>query len=178
MSRPRVAAAWLVALGGMVAMAGLSRVPYAAHPDADAVLRLSWRIRGEALAECAALSPEELARLPVHMQNPEACQRRGRSYRLRAWIDGAPVVDRVMAPAGVRGDRPLYVFEEVSMPPGTHGARVTFEPVAVDYPAPSGESGLSWSGTLQVGPRGVALVTLDRDAAGVERLELRAEPPG
>ena len=177
MSRPRTAAAWLGALGLTFVMAGLSRVPYAAHPDPDAVLRLSWRIRGEALAECAVLSAEELARLPVHMRNPEACQRRGRSYRLRAWIDGVPIVDRVMAPAGVRGDRPLYVFEEAPIPPGTHTTRVTFEPVAVDSVA-SGNAGPSWSGTLRVGPRDVALITLGRDATGAERLELRIEPSG
>lgn len=193
MTAPGGALRKTLALAGGVAavllVAGLSRVPYTAHDDPDALLRLSWRIQGNAVEACRALGTEEMEELPVHMRNPDACQRRGRSYRLRVWTDGRILVDRVVEPSGARGDRPVYVFDEAPLSPGRHELRVVFEPLAqpgetgsadpserTEPVEPAGEA-LRYEDTVEVGAGEVVLVTLRTDGAGSDRLEARTSLP-
>lgn len=187
MKGPHQALRKALALGGAVAavllVAALSRVPYTAHEDPDALLRLSWRIQGDAVEACRALSADEMEELPVHMRNPEACQRRGRSYRLRLWTDGNLLVDRVVEPSGARGDRPLYVFHEVALAPGRHEVEIAFAPVeeageagGTERPESTGDP-LRYQGTVELDAREVVLVTLERGATGRDRLDVRTSLP-
>jgi hypothetical protein len=41
-------------------------------------------------------------------------------------VDESTLVDRLVAAAGARADRPLYVFEQLPMPPGTHHVEIAF----------------------------------------------------
>lgn len=180
----RSVGALAVGVAAALAVAAGSRVPHAAHPQEDGVVRLSWRIRGEAAAACRPLSPEELEALPVHMRNPDACRQEGLAYRLQAWIDGEPVLDRTVHPSGARGDRPIYVFEEFPVAPGPTELRVDFAPVGADPtadPDPDRAGDLAalfpFGRTVTVDPRSVVLVTLGSDADGRPRVETRSAPP-
>jgi len=150
-------------------VAGLSRVPYTPDGDANALLRLSWRLYGDVEEDCVPLTPEELERLPVHMRNPDACRGRGYDYRLRVRVDGREAVDVVVRPAGARGDRPVYVFRDVPLAPGEHRVWVEFRrrDGAEDDDAPSP---LGFDAELGFAPREIVLITYD--AAG-ERLVRR-----
>ena len=160
MSGRRVAGV-LAAVLAALALAGLSQAPWRANPDDAALLRLSWRVSGRDVETCRPFTEEELARTPAHMRRgDEVCERRGVSYRLRVAVDGRPRVDEPVRPAGVRGDRPLAVLQELPLEAGEHRVHVTFAPVAVDG-APEGVEHLAFEGVLRLAPREVALLTLD-----------------
>jgi hypothetical protein len=122
----RFALAGAVVLASGAALAALSLVPYTAEPGDRAVVRLAWRARGERVRECRRLTADELARLPQHMRQEEVCERRILSYRLRVDVDGARVIDELVRAGGAREDRPLFVFRDVAVTPGTHHLQVTF----------------------------------------------------
>lgn len=172
------------ALSCAAALAVLSGIRYTAEARDDAVLRLTWRTRGERVRSCRRLTPEELARLPVHMRQEEVCERGGMPYRLRVTVDGTPLLDHVIRAGGASGDRPLFVFHELRLPPGRHRIAVTFERqgAAAEHEAaePSREHTretpplLSLDESIDIGPRAIVLVTYDDEARA---LRLLAAPP-
>jgi ferredoxin/coenzyme F420-reducing hydrogenase delta subunit len=99
------------------------------HAGTDGVLRLAWRLPGEKIETCRTLSAEELASKPVHMRQPRECTVQPLSYRLALTIDGEKRLDQTIAPAGARGDRPLYVLEDLRLDAGTHPIAVAFTPI-------------------------------------------------
>lgn len=121
--RRRVGALAAFALTGAIVAA--SGVPYPPEPD-HALLRLSWRARGEPVRECRRLSGEELAQLPIHMRRPEVCEGRILPYRLVVTIDGRTVISETILPSGARQDRPIYVYREMRLPPGRLDLSVRF----------------------------------------------------
>lgn len=123
--RHALAAAIVVVTGG--ALAALSFTPYTAEPGERALVRLAWRAHGERVRDCRRLSADDLARLPPHMRQEEVCERRVLPYRLRVDVDGARVVDQRVRAGGAREDRPLFVFHDLPVTPGTHHLRITFE---------------------------------------------------
>jgi hypothetical protein len=163
MSRPlRAALALLVAAVSAVGVAALSQLAYTPPAADEAMLRLSWRARGERVEECRRLSAEEQAKLPAHMRREEVCEGRLLPSHLWVEVDGRVLVDDSVRASGARGDRPLYVFREIPLPPGEHTLRVRFSR------AGRGEEGavpaaleLAESLTLAAGE--VALVTYDAD---------------
>jgi hypothetical protein len=119
-------------LVGGLSVAGISaasRLPLSFRGEHDALLRLSWRVDGVSMEECRSLTDEELANLPVHMRNPEACIGRIAPYRLQVGIDGAMVVSDTVYPAGARGDRPIFVLHDLPLDPGSTRVRVRFDPL-------------------------------------------------
>jgi hypothetical protein len=50
-----------------------TRADYQRATDQHALLRLSWRMRGERLENCRDRTPAELEALPVHMRTPRIC---------------------------------------------------------------------------------------------------------
>lgn len=112
-------------------------------------------------------SEEELATLPAHMRQPVVCEGQVVSFLLEVVIDGATAVRDTIRPAGVRADRPLYVFSELRVGPGDHAVRVSFR--SLGRRQESKEYDLETR--IQLAPREVVLVTLDADGA---RLVVRA----
>ena len=123
----RFALAAAVVLASGAALAALSSTPYTAESGDRAMVRLAWRARGERVRECHRLSAEQLARLPQHMRQEETCERRILPYRLQVDLDGVRVIDELVRAGGARADRPLFVFRDLSVLPGTHHLQVTFE---------------------------------------------------
>lgn len=140
--------------------AALSQVKLGASPTNGAV-RLAWRLPGQSWLDCRPLSAQEIARLPAHMRKTEDCRTVHLHYRLRVWLDGELAVDREVAPLGARGDRPLFVEQDLPVIPGTHGIRVEFEPVHDPHRA---GLDLEFSGRVEVLAARARLVTFDADA--------------
>jgi hypothetical protein len=61
------------------------------------------------------------------MRNPDACVGPLPPYELRVWVDEELVIEELVSGRGARGDRPLYVFEDLPLAPGPHDVRVDFE---------------------------------------------------
>lgn len=108
-----------------VMIAGLARAPYYTPPGAgDAMLRFSWRMSVTARENCRPRTPAELDALPVHMRTPEVCTRDSARYALITTIDDAAPDTVHLLRGGVKGDRPLFVLEERTLPPGRHRVRI------------------------------------------------------
>lgn len=125
MITPRILAATVVAVALAAGTAALSRIPFTPDRDARAALRISWRARGERVEHCRRLSESELETIPVHMRQPTVCEGGSATYQLRVVVDGTLRLDALVRGSGARGDRPMYVFHELSLPPGDHDVRVT-----------------------------------------------------
>ena len=162
------------ALVGLALTAGLvagSQAPWRAHASDEASIRLSWRTVSEPVSACREPTPEELEALPPHMRMKEICERRHVPFRLRVEIDGVPVRDVVLRPPGARGDRPLHVFEELRVAPGTRRLVVAFEEEREEAAGLArAPVKLALETELQLGPRDVALVSTDADG---ERLAVQ-----
>jgi hypothetical protein len=109
-------------------IAALSRLPLGEPPE-HGVLRLSWRMVGAAVRICRPYTEEERRTIPQHMQRQgEVCDQTVLPYRLRLWVDGQVRLDAVVRPGGLREDRPLFVLEDLALPPGPRALRVEFAP--------------------------------------------------
>ncbi len=128
----RAILAVLLVGAALLGLGALSRVPYGDTAAGQAVVRLSWRVRGVRVEACRRLGVEELEALPPHMRRPEVCEGRIAPYRLRVRVDGEVVEDGLVQGAGVREDRPLYVFRELRVPPGRHALAVEFHRIAAE----------------------------------------------
>ena len=109
-------------------LARLSDLP-TGSPKNDAVLRLGWRLAGAKIKKCQEQPPAALANLPKHMQVTKFCEEEGVSYQLVVTVNNDKRIDTKIAPTGMRSDRPLFVFEELSLPPGQHSLTINFAPV-------------------------------------------------
>jgi hypothetical protein len=117
----------VVGAAAVTAVAALSRVPYVAEPDGHAMLRLSWRARGETLASCRRATEAELEGVPAHMRQETICEgERLAAYRLFVAIDERPVLSEVAPGSGVAGDRPMYILNEFALAPGRRHLEVRF----------------------------------------------------
>jgi hypothetical protein len=173
--------------GSLAGLGALSRASCAVSGE-EAVLRLAWRARSVRVDVCRLRTPEELARLPVHMREEEVCEGRLLPYRLQATVDSEQVADAVVQPAGARADRPIYVFRELELKPGEHRTRVRFQrqgtvpeqppeiqPEEHEHgPARVSPPLLELDTTVRLGPREVLLVTYDEE---LQRLLARRSTP-
>ena len=157
--RRAFAAGFSAALLGLVAVG--SRWPLGTDAD-HAVLRLGWRLAGQARERCRELSPEEIAARPVHMRQSRECVSEALAYDLTAAVDGQVLVRKRVRPPGMRGDRPLSVEEDLDVRPGARAVTVRFIP---EDPA-SGARVLAFDGTVQFERGRVVLVTNDGERLG------------
>ncbi len=170
--------AWGLAVAVTLGIAALSRVPYSAASTEAALIRLSWRARGERVEECRRLSEEERRGLPPHMRQTEVCEGRIAPYRLTLQLDGQVILDDTVRGSGARHDRPLYVYREVRVAPGTHRLDLAFQRLG-DAPAEPSQAGtvpprMELTATVKLAAGEIVLVTYDAEA---ERLRLRGGSP-
>lgn len=136
----------------------LSRVGYMSGTRSDALLRLSWRTRGEAVKQCRKLTEEELEELPAHMRTPEVCTGRVASYQLDLSVDDRAFQPMRLRAAGAHADRPIYVFRELGLKPGEHNIAIAFYSTA----HPNSER-LTWRRRVSVKQGEILLVTADQE---------------
>jgi ferredoxin len=161
--------AWVAQIAGAVlffAIAFVSGLPSGQHAQ-EGILRLSWRLPGQATKNCRPLTPHELAQTPAHMRMNEICKREQLTYRLRLELDGNLVSDEQIMPGGFNRDRPLYVGRDIPLSKGSHSVLINFDPVAGD--------GLRfrYENEVKVREGGVSLIHLTSD---LRELVLKEEP--
>lgn len=148
--------ALLLGLLLLTGVAALSRVPVG-EPEPDGVLRLTWRMRGAVVKVERAVDPT----VPVHMRPQGEFEHRPVPFALEVDLDGRRLLDREVAPAGLRGDRPLVVHEEWRLPPGRHHLRIRFAPKG-----PAGET-LTFDAPVDLGAGRITVVGLEESALRV-----------
>lgn len=107
------------------ALAASSDVSMRWHPEDAAQLRLSWSARPERIESCRRLSDAELESRPVHMRQRVECEGRAATYALEVSVDDAVIDRAVIAGAGLRHDRAVFLFREYAVPEGERRVRVT-----------------------------------------------------
>lgn len=166
MTRRALAAALFSAVALLALVAG-SGVPWEIDREDAALIRLSWRAVGERVEECREPSAEEQAALPPHMRQPRICEARLAPFRLTVSVDGSEVFNGIIRPAGVRDDRPAYVFHEFRVAPGAHDLDVRFATQVRGDAAPHPPQVLVQK--LDLAPREIALVTRSESGLALAR---------
>ena len=173
-----------MALGATVGLVWVSTAQLTSH-ESEGVLRLTWSARPERIETCRPQTEEELAKLPAHMRQRVVCTGESATYRLQVRRNGRVLLDETVHGGGWRRDRPLYVFHELSQPPGVADISVMFDRLGA-LPAQSAASEVSPEGrfisdlpatlrleeTFRFRPGAVVLVTYDS-----RRRVLTAVPP-
>ncbi len=173
----RRAAGIVLAGVALLCLGALSRVTYDSGDSGSATLRLSWRVRGHHVDKCHRLTAAELERLPAHMRRAEVCEGYMAPYILSVRVDGVLLDSAVAAPAGARRDRPVYVFRELRLTPGTHDIKIGFVSTAteVEAHAPGSDpvtdidapAHLQFTSSMKLGVNDVVLVTYDPESGGL-----------
>jgi len=141
----------------LLGLTGLgSRAPQGADAE-HSLLRLGWRLTGQVKQQCRERTPEELAKLPVHMRQPQECVSEVLAYDLKATVDGTVVRRKTVTSPGLRADRPLSVEEDLELVPGAHTVSVTFVP----HDAASAGKVLAFERTMRFEAGRVILITYD-----------------
>ncbi len=162
MSVARRLASTAVSAVVVLAIAGLSRLPWTDADRDGALVRLSWRLAGVTIEECRTLSPEELDALPAHMRRPEVCTGSTAAYALTVDVDGRRLLGDTVRGAGARRDRPLYVLYDVPVAPGAHDVRVGFEAILPPGVEPEDRPlSFGWADRVELESGQIALITLD-----------------
>ena len=167
----RVALAVGMTVVGTFLLGALSRQPIQWESPDEAAIRLTWRLRAAEVESCIRATPEELERLPPHMRNPDACAGRMPEFRLTVTVDGQVVLEEDVSGAGARGDRPIYVFRELRVKPGTRALKVDFVAGGEGPQGPEGLRELRLDTLVTLAPGQVVLVT--HQPGRGELLELR-----
>lgn len=112
----------------LIAIAAFSGLPYGTDPQ-HSLLRIGVQVPGRSKEECRALTAEEKAKLPRHMQRPVVCETRFVDYKLILGIDGNEPMEKLFNHRGFRGDAPLFINHDLLVRPGRHEVEVILMPV-------------------------------------------------
>ena len=104
----------------------LSQVPVG-ESNASSQLRVMSRLKSQTALACRALSEQEKANIPQHMQRKEICQRMPISYTMEVSVDGNKILRKEIKPKGLRSELPIYVMEDIAIEPGQHRVAVEVE---------------------------------------------------
>lgn len=159
--QPAKPARWRMALGvGFLllffgSVAGASQI-YVPSGSDEGMLRMSWKLTGQRQEDCRDLSEKEILARPKHMRKSRECSEIYYSYMLRYKI-GDVTGQESIQPAGMRKDRPLLIFKEIKLKPGTYAVDIEFSTREVSAQK------FSFSGNVQINPNKVALITRNKN---------------
>jgi coenzyme F420-reducing hydrogenase delta subunit len=150
------AGAGLALVFGALVVSG-SRVGYALPRDEGPELVVSFKHPGVTEQRCRQRTPEELQKLPLHMRQPQVCERGRVWVRLRASVDGARIVDKKYEPKGLWDDGNSLALERLPVSPGSHLVRVE-----IGDTGDEADWGHVEERTLDFERRGAHVVTFDK----------------
>ncbi len=98
-----------------------STTPKYHHLDHDeALIKLSFSHHGQPVTECRKRTPEELAKLAPNMRAPMACPRERSPVTVQVELDGKPLHQSVIPPAGLSKDGTSTTYQRFEVPAGEH----------------------------------------------------------
>jgi hypothetical protein len=129
--RPGGWVAWrLVAQVALYAILALLVGAYSCWPEyrqlapGAAVVKLSFSHAAQRVEECAKLTPEELARLPINMRARTNCRRDRWPVTVDLVFDGKLLYHGTHRPAGLHEDGPSTIYRRFAVPAGPHALTV------------------------------------------------------
>jgi quinol-cytochrome oxidoreductase complex cytochrome b subunit len=96
------------------------KTPFNGQPQ----LIVSFKHPGQVSEQCIELSPEELAKLPVHMRNQKKCQRKRSPVRMAIYIDDNKIIEKSYKPGGIWEDLNSVAIEKIDIPEGEHKIKI------------------------------------------------------
>ncbi len=153
-----------------------SRVPWTPVPDGSAAIRLSWRAVLPVVEECREPTADEVAHLPSHMRPAEICTGSPITFRLLFLLDGAVLLDELLVPGGSRSQRPVHVYHEFRVAPGTHRIEVELGPENAEVATAAGATTTSLDETVRLDPLDIVLITRVDGALVIRQSGLEAAP--
>jgi hypothetical protein len=97
-----------------------SDAPYAASHPGESLVKLTFKHPGRIQEDCRERTPQELARMPVHMRKAKDCERTRPPVYVEFSLDGNLLLARTFPPTGIMKDGPSYAYETFPVPPGSH----------------------------------------------------------
>ena len=101
--------------------------PFTEVPPGEALLRLSFIHAAALKHECHTRSAAELAKLPPNMRAPLDCPRERAPIRIELALDGKVLLERELAPAGLRRDGAATAYFRLAVPAGRHHIAVRMQ---------------------------------------------------
>jgi len=111
-----------VILGGLIWF--LSDLLYNPIKHTDSELVVSFKHPGVASLNCKTLTPEELAKLPMHMRKPTSCERKRADVRMKILVDGNEILNKSYIPQGIWKDGNSIALEHISQKDGLHTVQI------------------------------------------------------
>ena len=108
--------------GGLTLL--LSDAPYVLPTAPGPELVVSFVHPGQAGQHCRPVTAEEKARMPLHMQRDEICERGRSAVRLRVTVDGERVHQASYEPGGLFGDENSVAIVRLPVAAGDHDVEV------------------------------------------------------
>jgi coenzyme F420-reducing hydrogenase delta subunit/Pyruvate/2-oxoacid:ferredoxin oxidoreductase delta subunit len=113
-----------LATGLAFAAAAIGNLPYTLPGSREPELVLSFKHAGRLEGRSREVPPEELAKLPVHMRQPQIVERSRSPVRLRVRVDGVEIHLRAYAPSGIWQDGNSIGLHRFRLAPGRHRVEV------------------------------------------------------
>jgi hypothetical protein len=153
----------LLFLAVATGLAVFSAFPWAATPPGVALLKVALKHVAAPMETGAALSREELEKLPRHMRplgGQAGASGPRRDTTVRVAVDGRLVLDRTYRPSGLRGDGPTFVYEEIALVPGLSRFEATMDEAGVSRADATARPGRRIVAEMKVEPGQVLLLEL------------------
>ncbi len=125
---PKLRAGIVTAILAAIVAAGVglaSDVPYRSPAPLASELVVTFKHPGTMSENCHELTPEELAKIPIHMRKEKVCDRERSSVRLKILVDGQLVREATYLPKGIWHDGSSVAVERIAIEPGTHSVVVS-----------------------------------------------------
>ena len=133
-----------------------SDAPYAASSPGKSLIKLTFKHPGKIAEDCRERTPEELARMPVHMRKAKDCERTRPPVHVEFSLDGRVLLARTFPATGIMKDGPSYAYETFLVSPGSHkivvDMRDSLRAEGFDY---------TFSRDLTLDPGSVAVIDFD-----------------
>lgn len=162
------AVCWLV-LAGLVGLFGQGPA-FAPVPPDHGELKISLAHLAERLEQCRTLTEAEREALPPTRRVTEICERGRASTHLRVILNGQPLVDRHIQPAGWHGGGRAYFQTAMPLPAGSHTLKLELA---------DGDSSEAFSlqeqFSLELGAGESALLAIGDDGARLRHVPMTTE---
>lgn len=119
-----------LAQAGLYALAAIAIGVFSCWPQyrqlarGAAVVKLSFSHAAKRVEPCAALTPAELARLPINMRVRTSCRRDRWPVTIDLMADGKLLYNGTHRPAGLHDDGPSTIYHRFAVPAGPHALTV------------------------------------------------------
>lgn len=139
MSALRVVLGVAAAAAVVIATAAASHTTITLNRNDASMLRVALSARPERVENCRTVSDEELAALPQHMRQRVICDGVTARYNFEVLRDDVLLASSEVTGGGLRHDRQLYLFRELSLPAGRAVLEVRL--TRIDSGAPASSNG-------------------------------------